>query len=426
MNVLLLGSGGREHALAWKIAKSPQLENLFIAPGNAGTLAHGMNVDLNPEDFDGLANFVSDHKISMIVVGPEAPLVNGIRDYFDQRPQFADVSVIGPSKAGAMLEGSKAFAKVFMQKYKIPTAAYKTFGVGETSQGHEFLERLKPPYVLKADGLAAGKGVIITEDLAEAKQNLSEMIDQAKFGEAGSKVVIEEFLEGIEVSVFVLTDGKHYILLPEAKDYKRIGEGDTGKNTGGMGSISPVPFANKAFMQKVEERIIKPTIEGLQKEEIHYQGFIFFGLMNVDGNPWVIEYNCRLGDPESEAVIPCIKSDLLDLFGAVKNQDLDKHSIEFDERHAAAIFLVSGGYPDAYEKGKIITGLDSVEGSLVFHAGTKVFDAKIVSSGGRVLAITSLGENMEEALAKSYANAGRIEFEGKNYRKDLGQDLLHF
>lgn len=426
MNVLILGSGGREHALAWKIAQSPELANLFIAPGNAGTIQHGINVDIDPEDFERVGRFVSDHKINMIVVGPEVPLVKGIRDYFDSKNEFSDVAVIGPNKAGAMLEGSKDFAKAFMSKYQIPTAAYQTFTVGETKKGHEFLTTLKPPYVLKADGLAAGKGVIITKDLNEAQHNLSEMIDKAKFGDAGSKVVIEEFLDGIEVSVFVLTDGKNYVLLPEAKDYKRIGEGDTGKNTGGMGSISPVSFANEAFMQKVKERIIQPTIDGLQKEDILYQGFIFFGLINVGGDPYVIEYNCRLGDPESEVVIPRIKTDLLQLLKAVKNQELSGQTIQFDQRHAASVFLVSGGYPDAYEKGKVISGLDKVSSSIVFHAGTKILDDSIVTSGGRVLAITSLASSMQEALEKSYQNVKLVNFDKKKFRSDLGRDLIEY
>ncbi len=426
MNVLILGSGGREHALAWKIAQSPELENLFIAPGNAGTIQHGINVDIDPEDFDKVGRFVTDHKINMIVVGPEVPLVKGIRDFFDGKIEFSDVSVIGPNKAGALLEGSKDFAKAFMSKYQIPTATYQTFGVGETKKGHEFLTTLKPPYVLKADGLAAGKGVIITKDLNEAQHNLGEMIDNAKFGDASSKVVIEEFLDGIEVSVFVLSDGKNYVLLPEAKDYKRIGEGDTGKNTGGMGSISPVPFADEAFMQKVKERIIHPTIDGLQKENILYQGFIFFGLINVGGDPYVIEYNCRMGDPESEAVIPRIKTDLLRLLKAVKNQELSGKTIQFDSRHAASVFLVSGGYPDAYEKGKVISGLDKVSSSIVFHAGTKVLDDSTVTSGGRVLAITSLANSMQEALEKSYQNVKLVNFDKKNFRSDLGRDLLTY
>ena len=426
MNVLILGSGGREHALAWKIAQSPELENLFIAPGNAGTIQHGINVDIDPEDFDRLGYFVIDHKIDMIVVGPEIPLVKGIRDFFDSKAEFKDVAVIGPSKAGAALEGSKDFAKAFMSKYHIPTAAYQTFGIGETKKGHEFLANLKPPYVLKADGLAAGKGVIITKDLPEAQQTLTEMIDNAKFGDASSKVVIEEFLDGIEISVFVLTDGKNYVLLPEAKDYKRIGEGDTGKNTGGMGSISPVAFAHESFKQKVKERIIQPTIDGLQQEGILYQGFIFFGLINVGGNPLVIEYNCRMGDPESEAVIPRIKTDLLQLLKAVKNQELSGQTIEFDPRHAASVFLVSGGYPDAYEKGKVISGIEKVSGSTIFHAGTKILDDDTVTSGGRVLAITSLADSMQEALKKSYQNVKLVDFDKKNFRSDLGRDLLKY
>jgi len=426
MNVLILGSGGREHALAWKIAQSPELKNLFIAPGNAGTIQHGINVDIDPEDFDKIGRFVNDHKIDMIVVGPEVPLVKGIRDFFDSKAEFKDVAVIGPSKAGAALEGSKDFAKAFMSKYQIPTAAYQTFGVGGTKMGHEFLATLKPPYVLKADGLAAGKGVIITKDLQEAQQTLIEMIDNAQFGDASSKVVIEEFLDGIEVSVFVLTDGKNYVLLPEAKDYKRIGEGDTGKNTGGMGSISPVPFADESFMQKVKERIIQPTIDGLQKEDILYQGFIFFGLTNVGGDPWVIEYNCRMGDPESEAVIPRIKTDLLQLLKAVKNQELSGQAIEFYQRHAASVFLVSGGYPDAYEKGKVITGIEKVSGSTIFHAGTKILEDDTITSGGRVLAITSLANSMQEALEKSYQNVKLVNFDKKNFRSDLGRDLLKY
>jgi len=426
MNVLILGSGGREHALTWKIAQSPQLEKLFIAPGNGGTLLHGQNADLNPEDFDKIGRFVIDNQINLIVVGPEIPLVKGIRDYFDSQKLFSDVLVIGPTKRGAMLEGSKDFAKAFMAKYQIPTAAHQTFGKGETARGYEFLASLKPPYVLKADGPAAGKGVIITRDLNHAQQMLTQMIDGGKFGDAGSKVVIEEFLHGIEVSVFVLTDGKNYLLLPEAKDYKRIGEGDTGKNTGGMGSISPVAFADKKFMKKVVERIIKPTIAGLQNENILYQGFIFFGLINVAGEPWVIEYNCRLGDPESEAIIPRIKSDLLPLLMAVKNQQLHRHSIAFESNHAAAVFLVSGGYPDVYEKGKPITGLENVGGSIVFHAGTKIIDGKTVTNGGRVLAITSLAENMQQALEKSYQNVRCVSFEKKYFRSDLGEDLKKY
>lgn len=424
MNVLILGSGGREHALAWKIAQSQHLGQLFIAPGNAGTIAHGINVDLKPDDFEGIALFVADQQIDMIVVGPEAPLVAGIRDYFDGNEKFENLSVIGPSRIGAMLEGSKDFAKEFMARHGIPTASYRTFHKGETKIGHDFLDTLKPPYVLKADGLAAGKGVIITQDLAEARDTLTEMIDKAKFGAAGSKVVVEEFLNGIEISVFVLTDGKNYVLLPEAKDYKRIGEGDTGKNTGGMGSISPVPFADEAFMKKVGKLIIGPTIEGLQKEDILYQGFIFFGLMNVNGDPKVIEYNCRMGDPEAEAVMPRIESDFLELLMAIKEQKLDQHTIEFDDRYATSVFLVSGGYPDAYEKGKKISGLEKVENSIVFHAGTNLVDDHVITSGGRVLAITSLAEGLEQALDKTYRNVKLVDFHKKNFRSDLGQDLL--
>jgi phosphoribosylamine--glycine ligase len=423
MKVLILGSGGREHAMAWKIAQSPELKKLYIAPGNAGTGQVGTNVPLKLSHFESITAFVIENNINLVVVGPEVPLVGGIRDYFDQREDLSGVSVIGPSKAGARLEGSKDFAKAFMQKYAIPTAAYKTFTAGETTAGFQFLETLKPPYVLKADGLAAGKGVIICSKIEEAKENLRQMLDDKKFGEASQKVVIEEFLDGIEVSVFVLTDGKSYLLLPEAKDYKRIGEGDTGPNTGGMGSISPVPFADKAFMQKVEERIIKPTIMGLQNENIFYQGFIFFGLMNVKGDPFVVEYNCRMGDPESEVVIPRIKSDFLVLLSQVKGQALYKQKIEIEPSAAAAVFLVSGGYPGDYQKGKEITGIPQTSRSLIFHAGTKYDTNKVVTNGGRVLAITSFGAGIQEALAVSYRNAEDINFDGKYYRRDLGRDL---
>jgi len=424
MKVLILGSGGREHALAWKIAQSPKLEKLFIAPGNAGTAQVGENVPLKISDFESIAAFVKDNQIDLVVVGPEVPMVEGIRDYFDAIRDLSEVIVLGPSKAGAMLEGSKDFAKDFMQKNSIPTAAYKTFTVGETSEGFRFLETLKPPYVLKADGLAAGKGVIICDKIEDARENLKQMLDDKKFGKASQKVVIEEFLDGIEVSVFVLTDGKSYLILPEAKDYKRIGEGDTGPNTGGMGAVSPVPFAGKEFMQQVENRIIKPTILGLQNMDILYQGFIFFGLIKVAGEPFVIEYNCRMGDPESEVVIPRIKSDLLDLFSAVKMQKLDELTIEFEPKTAATVFLVSGGYPGEYQKGIEINGLEQTEGSLVFHAGTKNDSKKIVTDGGRVLAVTSLARGIKDALDISYKNATIINFEGKYYRRDLGKDLL--
>jgi len=424
MNVLILGSGGREHALAWKIAQSPKLSKLYIAPGNAGTGSSGTNVLLDLNDFENIARFSTDHHIDMIVVGPEVPLVKGIRDYFDSRDNLKQITFVGPDQKGALLEGSKDFAKSFMKKYGIPTAAYQTFGSGETEKGFAFLDTLSPPYVLKADGLAAGKGVIISEKIEEARETLAAMIDRKKFGKASEKVVIEEFLSGIEVSVFVLTDGKNYVTLPEAKDYKRIGEGDTGLNTGGMGSISPVPFADAEFMKKVDAQIINPTIEGLKKEGIHYQGFIFFGLINVKGNPMVIEYNCRMGDPESEAVIPRIKSDLLSLFDALKDQSLDQHKIEIDSSVAASVFLVSGGYPEEYEKGKAISGLEDVTDSILFHAGTKLEGSEVVSSGGRVLAVTSFGKNISDALSVSYKNAKVISFDKMNYRKDLGKDLV--
>jgi phosphoribosylamine---glycine ligase len=426
MNVLLLGSGGREHALAWKIAQSPLLTKLFIAPGNAGTLHHGTNVKLDPEDFAAVGSFAANNAVDMVIVGPEAPLVKGISDYFSSDERLSKISVIGPSRKGALLEGSKDFAKAFMKRHNIPTAAYQTFSAENLQDGLQFLESLPPPYVLKADGLAAGKGVIITGSLDEARQTLTAMIKDLRFGVASSKVVIEEFLEGTELSVFILTDGKNYLLLPEAKDYKRIGEGDTGPNTGGMGSVSPVPFADEMFLAKIESRIIQPTMDGLLKENINYNGFIFFGLINVDGNPKVIEYNCRMGDPEAEVVIPRIKSDLLMLFAAMKEQELNAMKLEIDTKAAAAVFMVSGGYPGNYAKGKPVSGLDQVQGSIVFHAGTKKEDQQVVTSGGRVIAVTSLAGDIFTALRQSYANVEKIDFEGKNYRRDLGNDLQNF
>lgn len=425
MNVLILGSGGREHALAWKISQSPLLNKLFIAPGNAGTSQHGTNVNIDTGDYTVLKEFVLDNEIKMVVVGPEAPLVEGIHDYFLQDKDLAEVMVIGPVKDAAMLEGSKDFAKDFMKKYQIPTAAYATFTKNTLEDGFAFLRQMKPPYVLKADGLAAGKGVLICASLEEAEEELTAMLRDAKFGAASEKVVIEEFLTGIEISCFVLCDGKSYKILPSAKDYKRIGEGDTGLNTGGMGSISPVPFADAEFMQKVEHSIIAPTVRGLIDDGIEYKGFIFFGLINVEGEPYVIEYNVRMGDPEAESVIPRIKSDLLKLFVATGKGKLAEEQIETDPRYAAAIMLVSGGYPGTYEKGKTITGIEEVEGSIVFHAGTTESDdsQQAITSGGRVIAVTSLGNKLEDALRQSYVNASHIEFDGKYYRRDLGNDL---
>jgi len=426
MNILLIGSGGREHAIAWKLAQSDKLGKLYTAPGNAGTSEVGENVKLNIDDLDEVRSFIIDHKIHMVVVGPEAPLVDGFHDNFLLDDVLKNVPVIGPVKAGAMLEGSKDFANQFMKKYNIPTADFKTFDKKTISDADAFLESLNPPYVLKADGLAAGKGVLILDSLTEAKSELREMIEQQKFGEASSKVVVEEFLSGIELSVFVLTDGHSYKILPSAKDYKRIGEGDTGLNTGGMGSISPVPFADATFMKKVEDRIIKPTINGLKTEGIDYRGFIFFGLIKVENDPFVIEYNVRMGDPEAESVIPRIKSDLLDLFIGVDKRDIDKREIEIDPRYSTAIFLVSGGYPGSYEKNKVMSGLEKVQNSILFHAGT-AHDAKTdktVTSGGRVIAISSFGETLSESLKQSYSQCDKIDFEGKYYRKDLGKDLM--
>ena len=424
MNILILGSGGREHAFALKLSESTKVNQLFVAPGNAGTSQIAINVNINPIDFNAVKETVLNNNIEMVVVGPEAPLVEGIHDFFLADSELKRIPVIGPKKDGALLEGSKDFSKIFMEKHNIPTAKYQSFTKKNLVEGFTFLETLNAPYVLKADGLAAGKGVLILDSLDEAKKELEEMVSNQKFGEASSTVVIEEFLEGIELSVFVLTDGKSYKILPSAKDYKRIGEGDKGLNTGGMGAISPVPFASQEFLQKVEERIVKPTVKGLQEDGIDDRGFIFIGLMNGDGNPKVSEYNVRMGDPETEAVLPRIESDLFDLFQGVGNQTLHEKSFSVTNKTATTVMLVSGGYPEAYEKDKQITGLESVKESIVFHAGTTTHHNTVVTSGGRVMAITSFGDSIEEALAKSYASIDKIRFEKMNYRKDIGFDLI--
>lgn len=423
MNVLILGSGGREHAFALKLASSKKIEKLYVAPGNAGTHEIAKNLNISVTDFEEIKKAVLMYDIKMVVVGPEAPLVEGIHDYFLSDTELQHVAVIGPKKDGAILEGSKDFSKQFMTKYAIPTAKYQSFSSSNLDEGYAFLETLKPPYVLKADGLAAGKGVLILDSIEEAKIQLKEMVSNQKFGEASATVVIEEFLHGIELSVFVLTDGKDYKILPSAKDYKRIGEGDKGLNTGGMGAISPVPFADDKFIEKVENLIVKPTIEGFQKEGIDYRGFIFIGLMNDKGNPSVVEYNVRMGDPETEVVLPRISSDLFDLFEGVANQNLAEKEFKVTEETATTVMLVSGGYPEAYEKGKQISGLEKVKDSILFHAGTKKEGDTVVTSGGRVMAVTSLGANMNEALSKSYSSIKNIQFEKMNFRKDIGFDL---
>ncbi len=424
MNILILGSGGREHAIAWKLSQSKRLNHLYVAPGNAGTAAIAKNIPIGVNDFREIKKFVLENAIQMVVVGPEDPLVNGVHDFFLNDSELKDIPVIGPERRAATLEGSKEFAKEFMIRHNIPTAKYESFTANNITNGYAFLENLKPPYVLKADGLAAGKGVVILNDLDAAKAELQSMLLDEKFGDASTTVVIEEFLDGIELSVFVLTDGVNYKVLPTAKDYKRIGEGDTGLNTGGMGAISPVPFANEEFMAKIEQQIVKPTVEGLKKDNLPYKGFIFIGLIKVGNEPKVIEYNVRLGDPETEVVIPRIMNDLVELFEAVANQNLDKVNLQLDPRTATTVMTVSGGYPGSYQKGKVISGIDEVKDSIIFHAGTTHDkDGNVVTNGGRVMAITSFGQDFKSALAQSYTNVDKLSFEGINYRKDLGFDL---
>jgi phosphoribosylamine--glycine ligase len=424
MTILLLGSGGREHAFAWKMTQSPLCEKLFVAPGNAGTAAIATNIAIAPTDFDAIKTLVLEEKISLVVVGPEDPLVKGIYDFFKNDEALKNIPVIGPSKLGAQLEGSKEFAKEFLMKHNIPTAAYDSFTAETVENGCAFLETLQPPYVLKADGLAAGKGVLIIQDLEEAKTELRNMLVHEKFGAASSKVVIEEFLDGIELSCFVLTDGKSYKILPTAKDYKRIGEGDTGLNTGGMGAVSPVPYVDAVLMEKIETRIVKPTIEGFQKDGIEYKGFVFIGLINVKNEPIVIEYNVRMGDPETEVVVPRLKSDLVELFLSVADQKLDSFELEVDPRSATTVMVVSGGYPEDFEKGKVITGLENITDSIVFHAGTKLEEGNVLSNGGRVLTVTSYGDDFQQAIKKSYQNIDKLSFDKMYFRKDIGFDLL--